>query len=158
MPVKSRFSFLFLLLISASCFNEKEKQNFENVDFNEVTNTLTINFNENPDKSLQQIISVSEIRKNGYGVLLNINQSISGKDLDLIKLKLRKLDINAVHDFHVNGKLEQHGKIRSALRGAKFIWVFDSNNSLDQDKTLRLLKEDFNTAIESGAVMVKNGH
>ena len=51
------------------------------------------------------------------------------RELDSLKLKLRKLDINAIHSFEINENDSIPKNIKVAVEGSKFIWILYSHES-----------------------------
>jgi hypothetical protein len=108
----------------------------KNADFDSKTNTLLIDYLNNPDTSLLQIIELSGIRKTGYGLLLNLDKSYSENEIKSIKLKLQKLDINAIHSFDITTNAPMEKKESIAMEDAMFIWVLDRQNTYRQSDFL----------------------
>ena len=100
-----------------------------NADFNSETNTLQVDYINNPDTSLLEIVALSNVRKSGYGLLLNIDNAYSKPELDTLKLKFRKLDINAVHSFDIGTAESLPANIKVAMEDTKFIWILDERNT-----------------------------
>ncbi|MDB4303983.1 hypothetical protein N9934_04270, partial [Desulfosarcina sp.] len=90
--------------------------------------TLKVNYSSNPDTSLLQIVEFSNIRKSGYGILLNIENAFSKKELDELKLKFQKMDINAIHSFNISLTDTLESKVSIATEGAKFVWLLNTKN------------------------------
>ncbi|RLC53848.1 MAG: hypothetical protein DRH89_10155 [Candidatus Cloacimonadota bacterium] len=100
----------------------------KNADFNSETNTLQVDYMNNPDTSLLEIVALSNVHKSGYGLLLNIDNAYSNPELDTLKLKFRKLDINAVHSFDVVSVETLPANIIVAMEDTKFIWILDKKH------------------------------
>lgn len=122
-------SLVICFIILDSCTYNKNDSITENAEYNGQTNMLKIDFTNKPDTSLLQIIAYSNIQKSGYGVLLNIENSYSKSDLDALKLKFQKLDINAIHNYNISLRDTLELKTRVAMKGAKFVWLLGNVNN-----------------------------
>lgn len=120
--------FVFCGLLFMQCSQNKPSGVIDNADYTNQTNTLKVDYQNNPDTSLLQILSFSNIRKSGYGLLLNIDNSFSKSDIDTLKYKFQKLDINAIHSYDVVSVNKLPNHIKVALEDAKFIWILDESN------------------------------
>ena len=123
-------TYLSLLVAFSSCINlqPEDESWLKNADYDPEERILFLAPNYDLDTVLQQIIFLSEVRKEGYGVLLNVDGTVPQKQIDLIAYKFRKLDINAVHDFELplTDTIPNHVKV--AMEGAKFIWILNDDN------------------------------
>lgn len=147
----------FLILISfTSCLPDHSAEYLRNVDYDKSSSTLRVNYQENPDTSLQQIIILSDIRKEGYGVLLNIDRSVSQAQLDSIKYKFKKQDINAVHSFNWNTGDALPKIIHVALEGSRFNWIFSKQDMIHNDSLFADIKKAIETSITKGGIYVIN--
>jgi len=113
----------------SSCMIRNDEAVVKNADFDSTTNSLYVDYLNNPDTSLLQIIQLSGIRKTGYGLLLNLDESYSENEIKSIKLKLQKLDINAIHSFDITTNAPMEKKESIAMEDAMFIWVLDRQNT-----------------------------
>ncbi|MCB0806138.1 MAG: hypothetical protein KDC05_10100 [Bacteroidales bacterium] len=141
-------SFLFLLI---SCVNiQPEGESWlQNANFDPETRILKLPPDYNLDTVLQQIIFLSEIRKEGYGVLLNADATVQQKKIDQIIYKFRKLDINAVHQFNLPSQDSIPNHVKVAMEGAKFIWILDQDDIVLSEKESLSLR-NLNYAINDG--------
>lgn len=112
-----------------SCDQNKNDSFINSANYNSPQHTLFVNFTANPDTSLLQIIEYSEIRKSGYGLLLNVENTYLKSELDALKLKLQKLDINAIHSYNISLTDTLESKVSIAMEGAKFVWLLKKKNS-----------------------------
>lgn len=116
-------------MIFFQCSHSKIDPIVEHADYNLQSHSLNIDYSTNPDTSLLQIIALSNIRKSGYGILLNMENSYSKSELDILILKFKKLDINAVHSFDLSQTEPLPHKVLVAMEGAKFVWILSKNNT-----------------------------
>ncbi|RLD59213.1 MAG: hypothetical protein DRJ05_06745 [Bacteroidetes bacterium] len=112
---------IFFLVIFYSCSNSESK--IINSNFNELTGILEIENNDATDNYLVPILRHSHIRKEGYGILLNIEKAATKKKLKSITGAFRKKDINAVHIFNIKGDSIPRNTM-AAIEGAGFTWLF----------------------------------
>ena len=128
-----------------SCIQKNANPIIELADYDDKIHLLKVDYLNYPDTSLLEIIAFSNIRKSGYGVLLNLDSSYSKPELDALKLKFKRQDINAIHSFDITttGVVQNH--IRVAMDGAKFIWLLDKKqinlNTISLGRTIADLKE-----------------
>ncbi len=121
-------SIIFCGLLFMRCSQNNPEVIVKNADFNSETNTLQVDYMNNPDTSLLEIVALSNVHKSGYGLLLNIDNAYSNPELDTLKLKFRKLDINAVHSFDVVSVETLPANIIVAMEDTKFIWILDKKH------------------------------
>ena len=126
-------AYIVLALTLAACIHpEKEKEAYlKKADFDPETRVLSLTASGDIDTALHQIIFLSGIREGGYGVLLNIGGAKSRQEIDSLKHKFRKLDINAVHDFDIQPDRPVDKHIEVAIEGAEFIWLFTGDKIPD---------------------------
>ncbi len=110
------------------CSHSKIDPIVEHADYNLQSHSLNIDYSANPDTSLLQIIALSNIRKSGYGILLNVEDSYSKSEMDTIIYKFKKLDINAVHSFDLSQTDTVPHKVLVAMEGSKFVWILSKKN------------------------------
>lgn len=115
-------------LIFLQCAHSDIDPIIEQADYDQQSHTLHIDYSSNPDTSLLQIIALSNIRKSGYGLLLNIENSYTNSELDTLKLKFRRQDVNAIHSFNIFPSQALKRKVSVAMEGAAFIWILNRNN------------------------------
>jgi len=149
-----KYCILFSGLALLSCMGEQDNAAFSKAQFDEQTNTLTVNYPDNTDTTLQQIILFSKVRVSGYGLLLNFNSTLSRESIADLKERFKKLDINAVHDFNLSSAEEMDVKTRVAIEGAKFIWVFSKDRNWVQQPEFHEVNQAILTATRSGGVFV----
>ena len=149
-----KYCILFIGLALLSCMGEHDHAALSKAQFDERTNTLTVDFPDNTDTALQQIILFSKVRVSGYGLLLNLNNTLSRQSIEDIKERFKKLDINAVHDFNLSSAEEMDAKINVAIEGAKFIWVFSNDRNWAQQPEFHEVKQAIITSTRSGGVLV----
>ena len=129
-------TFGFLIL---QCSQNNTHSIIENADHSSQTNYLKVDYSNNPDTSLLEIIALSNIRKSGYGLLLNVDYYYSQSELDTLKRKFQKLDINAVHSFNVLNSDSLQTKLKVATEGAQFIWILDDSQDWQHQNLGRLI-------------------
>lgn len=115
-----------LAMLSIYCSRDKSNSVVTNLEYDQPSNSLKVDFLNDPEKSLRDIIHLSEIQKSGYGLLLNLDNSYSKSELDTLKRQFQKLDINAVHSFNIVSKDSLQNKIKVAMEGAQFIWILEN--------------------------------
>jgi len=121
-------TFFSLIILTSSC-NFKSNDNFiRDAGYDSQLHILGVNYPQEIDTSLLQVIHLSGIRDSGYGLLLNIDSSYSQKEIETLKLKLQKLDINAIHSFDIVLQDSLKKSIRIAMEGAKFIWLIKKDD------------------------------
>lgn len=113
-------------MLSIYCSRDKSNSVVTNLEYDQPSNSLKVDFLNDPEKSLRDIIHLSEIQKSGYGLLLNLDNSYSKSELDTLKRQFQKLDINAVHSFNIVSKDSLQNKIKIAIEGAQFIWILEN--------------------------------
>lgn len=134
--ITTSFFLVFCSLILNSCSQVKTDSIIENADYNAQTHTLKIDYITNPDTSLLQIISFSGIRQSGYGLLLNHENSYSESELNALKFKFKKLDINAIHSYDISSLDSIKLKTKTAIEGAKFVWILDNSKNDWKSKSI----------------------
>lgn len=131
-------------MLSIYCSRDKSKSFIPNSDYDSISHSLKVDFLNDPEKSLKDIINLSKVRKSGYGLLLNMDSAYSVSELDALKRKFQKLDINAVHSFDISLEESLQNKIPIAMDGAKFIWILDKKNinldSISLGKTISAIQ------------------
>lgn len=145
----SIFAMLFIY-----CSRDKSYSFVPNADYDPVSNSLKVDFLNDPEKSLQDIIHLSKIRKSGYGLLLNVDNSYSKSKLDTLKRQFQKLDINAIHSFDIVSKDSLQNKIKIAIEGAQFIWVLNSKQDWE-NQYLGLMILKIQSSNENPPLLVK---
>ena len=130
MNFKLKYCFVTLIILSSfySCRHHNSDKISSGLEFDQDLSLLGIDYAKIPEKSIRQIIQLSKIRSAGYGILLNLNNSISESQLDTLKRKFQKEDINAVHCFDITKGDSMQVRIMFAVEGAKFIWILNNNN------------------------------
>lgn len=126
--------FFSLLVITFSCSLNQSESFINDAIYDSQLHIIGVDYPETTDTSLQQVIHFSNIRKRGYGVLINIDSSYSQQEIDDLNLKLQKLDINAIHSYDIRLQDSLKNSIRVALEGAMFIWLIE-NDELNLDNT-----------------------
>lgn len=111
------------------CSRDKSISLAPNSDYDPISFNLKVDFLNDPIKSLQDIISISKIRKSGYGLLLNLDNSYSKSEIDTLKRQFQKIDINAIHSFNVKEQDTLKSNVQIAMKGAKFIWLLRKNKN-----------------------------
>ena len=149
---------ILFAIVFNSCLPDHSEKYLKQADFDHTTSTLAVNYKKNPDTTLQQIIMLSGIRKEGYGVLLNINKGASPALLDSIKNKFNKQDINAVHSFKWKSRETLPENIRVAIEDARFCWVFSTTDVNDKDSTFQLLWKAIETSRNKNGILVINSN
>jgi len=152
------FLFLIILIVlNVSCSNKSNEKLFESVNFDKNLKILAIDYEQQKDTTLLQIIHYSGIRKSGYGLLLNLNSSFTPFQLDSLKYQLQIQDINAIHSFEVKSNDSVPNCIRIAIEGARFSWILWNG---DSSKNLSLPNEIINSLrlsnANSGIVVIDN--
>ncbi len=149
--------FLSLLIITFSCsFNQSESL-IDDAVYDNQLHIIGVDYPETTNTSLQQVIHFSDIRKRGYGVLLNIDSSYSQKEIDDLKLELQKLDINAIHSYDIGLQDSLKNSIRVALEGAMFIWLIENDDlNLDNSPIGYLLKSLRKNSISRNLLITDN--
>lgn len=149
-----KYCILFIGLALLSCMGGQDNGAQSKAQFDERTNTLTVDFPDNTDTALQQIILFSKVKVSGYGLLLNFNSTLSHESIADIKDRFKKLDINAVHDFNLSSAEEMDAKINVAIEGAKFTWVFSNDRNWAQQPEFHEVKQAIIASTRSGGVLV----
>jgi len=154
----SAFLFLIILIVlNVSCSNKSNEKLFESVNFDKNLKILAIDYEQQKDTTLLQIIHYSGIRKSGYGLLLNLNNSFTHFQLDSLKYQLQIQDINAIHSFEVKSNDSVPNCIRIAIEGARFSWILWNG---DSSKNLSLPNEIINSLklseANNGIVVIDN--
>ena len=78
---------LLLVIILTGCGFDQKPLQLSNADYNPESHTLIVDFENNPDTTLQQIIELSDIRRSGYGVLLNVHNASSNEKIETIRYR-----------------------------------------------------------------------
>lgn len=150
------WSLIFSVLLLNNCSQNNHVQFLNAADYDASTHTLHIDYKSNPDTSLIQIIALSNIRKSGYGVVLNLDNAYSEIELKSMKLNLQKQDINAVHSFNISINDSLESKIKVAMKGAKFIWLINSNKLDWKTKAIGNNLETIQNNTETRPLLVLN--
>lgn len=140
MRKQSFYIFLLFTLFLGACYhstNELSKDDYTNYDTG--LNLLGVDYSGDSKKSIKQVIEFSNIRKSGYGVLINIESSYSKAELDAIKLKLQKEDINAIHSFDVNQNDSIMKNVFVAMEGAQFVWFLSEEIGAADESQIKQL-------------------
>lgn len=142
-------SFLFLLVFSSSCQYQQSVDYIENAAYHSQLHILGIDYPVNVDTSLQQIIYFSGIREKGYGIILNIDSCFTMQEINTLKLRLQRQDINAIHNYNIELQDSLKKSIGVAMEGAKFIWLLTDEEILFSgtplSAKLKTLKKDKNS-------------
>jgi len=141
------------LFFLSFCTQKKNDLISKNADFNNLTNTLRIDYKNHPDTSLLQIIAFSNIRLAGFGVLLNMDNAFSKAELEALKLKFKMMDINAIHSYDISTKDTLRLKTQVAMEGAKFIWLLGNLKNDWKSKPIGQIISNFQKT-EEGKVLV----
>lgn len=146
---------VFFSCLVLSCIQQSDKSSMENsIDiYDSSLYLLGIDFNNNPKESIDQIIHLSGIRKSGYGILLNLENSYLKSELDTIKMKFQIEDINAIHSFDIKLSDTIKNHIYVAMDGARFIWIL---NGKMRNPDLSLLKPSLDKAIAGKKLIVSD--
>ncbi|MEZ5082791.1 MAG: hypothetical protein R2750_05015 [Bacteroidales bacterium] len=155
---KNQIFVLSFVIILTSCLVDNTEEYLKNADFEKNSSTLFVNYKKNPDTSLQQIIILSGVRKNGYGVLININNAVSQPELDSIIFKFKMQDIHATHGFNWQTGDSLSSKARVAIEGAKFTWLLSSNPVNLNDSIFHQVNKATEITLKNGGILVKNSN
>ena len=146
---------LIACLFSLSfCSQKKNDLISNNANFNNLTNTLTVDYKNHPDTSLLQIKAFSNIKQSGYGLLLNIENAYTKSDLEALKLKFKMMDINAIHTYDISLKDTLQLKTQVAMKGAKFIWLLGNSNNDWKSKPVGQIISNFQKTEEDKVLVV----
>jgi len=148
------FGLLFLILVS--CNNNNDQDFFENAIYDGQLHILAVDYPNNIDTSFQQIIQFSNIRRSGYGILLNINDAYAKLEIDTLKRRLQKLDINSVHSFEIVLQDSVKRNVKVAMAGAKFIWILGQEKLDLQNTYLGLILKSIKNDPNSKQLIVSN--
>lgn len=124
---KNLLSVAILSLVLLSCLRDDTSIYMDSANFNEDHRILSINYEKEPDTALRQIIYQSGARKNGYGIILNVDNSLSANEIKQLTYDFQLHDINAVHSFNVQSGEKPKSNILVAIEQARFVWVFSEN-------------------------------
>jgi len=149
-------SLIVSMVIINSCNQTKNNSVLENANYNLQQHNLVVDYQLNPDTSLLQIIEFSDIRKSGYGILLNIDNNLSKTEMDELKLKFQKLDINAIHSFNVSLTDTLDSKVRIAMEGAKFVWILKNKDTKWKSMPIRNEISNLQNKTEQKILVVLN--
>lgn len=136
------------------CSQNNNDSIFENANYDSKTNTLKVDYSNNPDTSILQIIALSNIRQTGYGILLNIENTYPKSDLDALKLKFQKVDINAIHSYDISLTDSLEAKVQIAIEGAKFVWLLGSSGNDWKSKPIGQLISNLHDTEEDKVLVV----
>jgi len=150
------YSVFVIGLMLSSCLHEPPEQYTKNADFSSKTRILRIDFESNPDTSLQQIILLSGIRNSGYGILLNVDNFCTETDIKKIKTKFKKQDINVVHEFSFDSDQNISGHILTGIERADFIWVLSKNDSVFNNPNFEKINRSIEKAISNNGILIVN--
>lgn len=129
-------------MILVSCLGNSNNPNIEIEGYIIESHSLVVVTGDYSNSILNTIISLSGIRKDGYGVLLNFKKTVSNAEIDSLKLKLQKLDINAIHSFQISQTDSLPNHISIAAKNSKFIWILGKK---DENKTFTdLIQNEIN--------------
>ncbi|MCF8369651.1 MAG: hypothetical protein K9G76_11480 [Bacteroidales bacterium] len=150
---KLLFTFLYFSIVPFlfSCLTDHSEQYLKNRHYDSDRSILGVNFTDKPEIAIQQIILTSNIREEGYGILLIMDNSIDEALAEKIRKKFKKQDINAVHSYFVNEPAAIEIATLIAINGARFIWVF--NTDISSGINPQILKA-MNEARSGGGVIV----
>ncbi|MEZ5195390.1 MAG: hypothetical protein R2764_03005 [Bacteroidales bacterium] len=117
--------FVLIPIFLFACMSQKEKISSEEgaSRYDETLHLLGVDFADHPQKSIEKVIWYSGIRKSGYGILLNVHNAFAEPEIDTLKMKFQKEDINAIHRFDINLSDTLKNRVFVAMQGARFIWV-----------------------------------
>jgi len=154
--MKNAHAYIVGLLLISSCINsDKEKKGYlSHADFDIESRVLSIASSTSIDTVLQQVIFLSGIKHDGYGILLDIDGSLLESKIDSLIYKFRKLDINAIHHFNVQSDQTVKNHVLVAIDDAKFIWMFPGNKQAMKSDSLLSLMEAIVTAVKNGGIIV----
>jgi len=147
--------FVILALLFTYCSHDKSYSFVTKADYNSVTHSLKVDYNNYPDTSLLEIIAFSNIRKSGYGLLLNLENSYSKSELDTLKRKFQKLDINAVHSFNISVNDSVPRNIQVAIEGSQFFWILEKEQSHWKGNPLGEIISKLETITNNKALLVE---
>ncbi|MBN2173352.1 MAG: hypothetical protein JW731_04430 [Bacteroidales bacterium] len=138
---------IFIALVA--CIEQNAGPYLKTVIFDPESRILSIDPDKQQDTVFQQVIHFSGIRHKGYGLILNMDQAMTKEQVDSIKLKLQKLDINAIHDFKIFDTVSPPMNVVVAIENAKFCWILaDSKNGNE----MAFLNPDFISALKQSAI------
>lgn len=155
--IQSQTLLLLLLLVSVSCQFQQGDDNIKNAIYDSQLHILGVDYPVNKDTSLQQLIHFSNIRKEGYGILLNIDSSYTVQEINTLKLKLQKQDINAIHSYDIGLQDSLKKSIRVAMEAAEFIWLIEKDDlNLKHTPTGYFLKGLKSDSISQNLIITHN--
>ena len=154
MKIKYFLAISFTIITFASCLRDDASIYLSSINFNEDHKILSINYNSNPDTAIHQIIYKSGVRKKGYGLLLNVDQSASSDELKKLTYQFQLQDINAVHSFDINSGETPNHNVIVALEQARFIWIFSNNMYNLSGNECQPVIQAVKQATNSGAILV----
>lgn len=124
------FIFTAVVFVAVSCLNQEPATYLQKAHYNAEKNMLRVNLEANPDTSLHQVILLSGIRENGYGLLIGSKNEPMAEEASDILFKLVKLDINAVHHLIAPADTLPDPVFTTAISGAKFVWLLSEDTVL----------------------------
>ncbi len=155
MNTSTKISALLLLAIMlVSCLPEESRIYLEKANYNETYGILGIDYQNQPDTSLQQIILQSGVRKNGYGILLNVDYTLSEQSLRDLAYQFQLQDINALHSFQIQSGTTPNNHVLAAIEQARFIWIFSNNMYNLSGKECGPVVQAFHGATGNGGILV----
>ncbi|MCB2220234.1 MAG: hypothetical protein KQI35_07570 [Bacteroidetes bacterium] len=152
--IKQTLYLATIALIFASCMPDDATLYLKSADFNPQHRVLGVDYATKPDTTLHQIILKSGIRESGYGIILNVDNSLTENESRELVHALQLQDINAVHVFHINSETTPENNVIVAIEQARFNWVFSKNifnlSGMDCKPMVSALK----VSTESGGILV----
>lgn len=143
----------FVILLLGSCLNRDPEAFLQKARYDASKNMLVVDYQLNPDTSLQQIILLAGIRDSGYGVLLSPETEPGKKMATEILNRLVKLDINAVHHYSITSDSVLDPVLTTAIAGAKFVWVLPNEKPMLRSNLIRIQESSAET-LEASFLLV----
>ena len=153
MSILRKYCFILAGLLT-SCMSSPEAPFMKGARFDAGSRVLCVDYPHSPDTALRQIIYFSGVRKNGYGVLVNIDSAFPTSAVSALKEQFKKLDLNAIHDYQVDSREEVNALVLTAVEGARFTWVFSKDTAWSEIPTLEPLKSSIGKSTLSGGILV----
>jgi len=146
--------FTFFILIQTSCLHNDANIYLSSIDFNENYQILSIDYDHEPDTALQQIIYKSKVRNDGYGIILNVDQSLSENDIKKLTYDFQLQDINAVHTFNIQSGKTPDNNVLVAIEQARFVWIFSNNMYNLSGQECQPVVKAFHNAVKSDGILI----
>jgi hypothetical protein len=152
--IKPTLYLAFIALFMISCMPEDARLYLKSADFNPQHRVLGVDYASKPDTTLHQIILKSGIRESGYGIILNVDNTLTENESRELLHALQLQDINAVHVFKIESETTPANNVIVAAEQARFNWVFSKNifnlSGMDCKPIVSALK----VSTESGGILV----